>query len=136
MLDTLLNYVRYGLYALLVALCFMLFQAWDKDHPKSAIPSVAAGEANTAPASDRFVPTTSTSAEGTAVAPAQPVAASEPAPAANPGQIVTVSTDLLSVKLDTRGGDIINADLLKYPQALGSSQPTVIFNDDPNTRYL
>ena len=37
MFENILDYLRMALYAALIGLCFLLFQAWDKDHPaKSA----------------------------------------------------------------------------------------------------
>jgi len=132
MLDTFFDYVRYGLYLLLVLLCFLLFQAWDKDHPKQIITT------QTTTANEHFVPTMPATATAGTAAPAAagPVPSLDTAPAASAGQVVTVATDLLQVKLDTQGGEIINTELLKFPAQLGSPAPIVIFNDDPNSRYI
>lgn len=134
MIDKLLDYARFALYGLLVATAFLLFQAWEKDHPKAPETPVVAA---TAPATDRVVP----SMPGTTNAPA--AAAASVQPAANPttpqqatGQRVVVRTDVLEAVIDTRGGDIIESRLLKYYQSLDSKAPIVLFNDNPQTRYL
>src|SRR4029078_4484675 len=126
MLANIFDYVRYGLYITLVLLCFFLFQAWDKDHPKTQIPA----EKNI---SERFVPAISSAEE---VHQPVEVKSLDTAPKEIPGQVVTVTTDLLQVKIDTRGGDIVKTSLLKYPSELDGIVPIVLFNDDPNSRYI
>ncbi|VAX77156.1 Membrane protein insertase YidC [Serratia symbiotica] len=39
------------------------------------------------------------------------------------GQLITVKTDVLSLSINTRGGDIEQAQLLAYPETLGASLP-------------
>lgn len=129
MFDNILDYIRYALYAALALLTFSLFQAWDKEHPKPAAEVTA-----TTAADGHFVPTASSTS-----APA--AATSTPSNAPTPtitekGQTVQVSTDVLHVSIDTRGGDIINAQLLDYPESLGSKTPITLFNDDPKTKYI
>ena len=41
-------------------------------------------------------------------------------PGSGQGQLITVKTDVLSLTINTRGGDIEQANLLAYPDALGS----------------
>jgi len=127
MIDTIFDYVRYGLYATLVLLCFMMFQAWDKDHPK---PEMSADKS----LSERFVPMMPSATEE--VHTPSIVKSLDTAPQEMPGQVVTVTTDLLKVKIDTHGGDIVETALLKYPNELGGTAPIVLLNDDPNTRYI
>ncbi|MDU6415479.1 membrane protein insertase YidC [Mixta calida] len=45
------------------------------------------------------------------------------APASGQGKTITVKTDVLSLNINTRGGDVEQAQLLTYPDKLGSSQP-------------
>jgi YidC/Oxa1 family membrane protein insertase len=128
MLENMLDYVRIALYALLIFLCFLLFQAWDKDHPAKPLASTETTQTS------RFVPETlnagNQTAAGTVAAPTP--SASVPAK----GQIIKVTTDLLNVNIDTRGGDIVQVNLLKYPESLGSKLPFVLLNDDPKTQYV
>lgn len=131
MRENILEYVRIAFYALLVFLCFLLFQTWEKDHP-APVSSPASVEVSQR-ADGNFVPTATSATTQTSVAPAtSPVSAT---PAAK-GDIVKISTDLLDISIDTRGGDIIQGNLLKYPESLGSKQPILLFNDDPKTEYI
>lgn len=131
MRENLLDYVRIALYTVLIILGFFLYQAWEKDHPATDAP--AANAAQTMPGS-RYVPDTS------AVPASAANTASPSVPAAAPqtvGQLVHVTTDLLDVTIDTRGGDIVSVKLLDYPESLSDpKQAFVLLNDDAKTRYL
>lgn len=130
MLENMLDYIRITLYALLVLLCFLLFQAWSKDHPP-----VEAAQTITVPG--RYVPeiantpAAAQTIEGVVSSPTLPVSG----PAAK-GELIKIRTDLLEVSIDTHGGDILYAKFLKYPESLGSKTPYVLLNDDPKTRYI
>jgi len=59
------------------------------------------------------------------------------APAA--AQLITIETDVLKLSVDTRGGSLVHADLLAYPQAPRTHKspnppPTVLLTSDPE-RY-
>src|SRR5690242_4379548 len=101
MLENIFDYVRFALYALLILCCFLIFQAWDKDHPKPLAPIEAVETAQHLPGN--FVPTAA-SVPGTAPAEKPAMAA----PVKVNGDIVKVTTDLLDVSIDTRGGDIVS----------------------------
>lgn len=135
MVRTMLDYIRMALYATLVAIGFFLYQAWEKEHPTAAPatpeqtqtagtyipqPVVATNTAST-------TSTTSTATETTAVTATPPSAT---------GQLVDVSTDLLAVTIDTRGGDIVGVKLLAYPESLNEKAPFVLLNNDKTTRYI
>lgn len=131
MLDNILDYARYALYAVLVFLCFSLFQAWDKEHPKPVAEVTPAADSV---ANNHFVPAASAVSASNGTPSTQSTA---PAPTTTvKGQTVQVKTDVLNISIDTRGGDIINAQLPDYPEALGSKQPITLFNDDPKTQYI
>lgn len=136
MLENMLDYLRIALYAVLVLLCVLIFQAWDKDHPKPK--AVENPVEVTQRASGNFVPSANTAPESAAVSANAPAAAPAPAPApaTAKGDIIKVSTDLLNISIDTRGGDIVGANLLEYPESLGSSQPFILLNDDAKTEYI
>ena len=132
MLENILDYIRIALYTLLVVLMFLLYQAWEKDHPKTPLSNPSLNEV---PATSRFIPetTTSNTQNVTAEKAATPIPSLAP-PAK--GQLVTVTTDVLKVTIDTQGGDIVAVDLLKYPESLRNKIPFVLLNDNPKTRYI
>jgi YidC/Oxa1 family membrane protein insertase len=133
MSEQIFDYLRITLYAILMALGFMLYQAWERDFPAPSASAATTSESTPATTSDgRFVPTVNTPAPA-ATPLQQPVV---PSNTAAPSQLVTVTTDTLQVTIDTRGGDIIGVKLLKYPESLENKTPIVLFNDEPKTRYL
>lgn len=120
---------------------YLLWQAWTDFNapPPAPAPAAAIGPAGEPlPAADPTVPT----------APAAPASDTPPAPAlAGPvpadgaaaatassgpaGRRITVETDVLRLQIDARGGSIVSAELLDYPQALRSPQPVELLSDDP-----
>lgn len=107
---------------LLIALAlvsFLLFQQWQA--AKNPAPQVIeqAQTSTTAPApsfADEFDP-----------APEQHRAAA---------QTVTVTTDVLTLSIDTVGGDIIHAQLNQYDDELNSSTPFTLLRNDPNHLFI
>ncbi len=113
----------------------LLWQAWQQDYGQAQAPQVE----NNAPAVEADVPR----APGEA-APA-PAAATPPAGGAvmaqqqdvlEKGRRVRVITDVLDVRIDTKGGDLRQADLLAYPVSI--DQPDVPFRlmDDSGHRIF
>ncbi|MBN3175186.1 membrane protein insertase YidC [Pectobacterium brasiliense] len=89
---------------LLIALLFvtfMLWQAWetDKNPPATTQAIQQATNAVTGDATNQGVP------------------------ASGQGKLITVKTDVLSLTINTRGGDIEQAHLMAYPDTLGSDKP-------------
>ncbi|TCV95475.1 membrane protein insertase YidC [Biostraticola tofi] len=85
----------------LLFVSFMIWQAWEADHNPQPTVQTTQQTANT-PAGDT---------------------ANQGVPASGQGQLITVKTDVLSLSINTRGGDIEQAHLLTYPDKLGSTQP-------------
>lgn len=137
MLEKLQDYIRVTLYILLVIVSFLLFQAWEKDHPKPELPVPV--ETKEMP-SGRYIPQATDTAVSAPAAASMATAAQSGVPslAAPPamGKLIKVTTDVLEVTIDTRGGDIIEAKLLKYPESLGSKTPFSLLNDDAKSRYI
>ena len=107
------------LFFALLAIGYFLWQAWDQDYgsrpaavPSSSITAPVAAS-NPAKTTGADVPT---APKPTADITSAPVPAgtgsTEPSAAS---QRIDVTTDLLHVVIDTRGGAIIEADLLAYP---------------------
>ncbi|QEE23156.1 membrane protein insertase YidC [Rhodanobacter glycinis] len=116
-----MNQTRTFLLFALLAVAYFLFMAWEKDYgPHPPAPTVASSASAAAPASSDSVsvPTASGSAAvpgATSPAPgAAPAIANAPAKVA-PSQQVTISTDVLRLTVDTRGGSIVRSELLDYP---------------------
>ncbi|CAG8937996.1 unnamed protein product, partial [Penicillium salamii] len=51
------------------------------------------------------------------------------------GQTITVKTDVLSLNINTRGGDVEQAQLLTFPDKLGSNQPFQLLETTPAFLY-
>src|SRR3990167_1190934 len=131
MLDKMLEYIRIALYTLLVLIGFFFYQAWEKEHTKpetEVTKTVAASR-------DRFVPTDHV-ADSAAPEPVATAQSTVPSVATTSGQLVKVTTDVLNVSIDTHGGDIVEVNLLKYPESLGSKAPFQLLTDDGKTRYI
>lgn len=132
MLENMLDYLRITLYALLLFLGFFLFQAWDREHPKML--PVVSQQTQTLPAG-RFIPDVAPAAAS--AVPGATAAASAPVISApQTGQTVTVTTDVMTVAIDTHGGDVVGVNLLKYPESLNSKTPFVLLNDTNENRYI
>ncbi|EIQ83139.1 inner membrane protein oxaA [Yersinia pestis PY-66] len=56
-------------------------------------------------------------------------------PGSGQGQLITVKTDVLSLTINTRGGDIEQANLLAYPDTLGSSNTFELLETTPSFVY-
>jgi YidC/Oxa1 family membrane protein insertase len=128
-----MNQTRTFLLFALLAVAYMLFLAWQKDYAPVPPPTVATTTA--APSSDASVP----GAIPTAATPiaAAPAAAGSMSNAATPvsAQLITVQTDVLKLSVDTRGGSLVHADLLAYPNAPRTHKapnppPTVLLSSD------
>jgi YidC/Oxa1 family membrane protein insertase len=97
-----MNQTRTFLLFALMAVAYLLWMAWEQDY---------------APHPTNTPTTTSTTAAGgnpvPGAAPAIANGGAESATAA--AQLITVTTDVLRLTIDTRGGSIVRSELLKYP---------------------
>ncbi|MDE2236087.1 MAG: membrane protein insertase YidC [Gammaproteobacteria bacterium] len=127
---------RLFLFAALVFVAFLIYQAWMRDYgpkpPPVQTPPTAASSAP-APASVPAIPT----APGPAASPASnssnpaAVAAATSANQLPTGKQIEVRTDVLDVRIDTLGGDIREAQLLKYPLELNQPQRVKVIDSNP-----
>ncbi len=120
---------RIFVWAALALALWLNYVAWQRDYapPPPAAPAVAQGTqpGAAAPASQNVLPdlpSTEAVEPGSEASvdgapPSAPVATAPAAPT------IRVVTDVLSMDISTRGGDLIRADLLKYP--LVKNQPDV-----------
>jgi YidC/Oxa1 family membrane protein insertase len=132
-----MNQTRTFLMFALFAVAYLLFMAWEKDY--AAPPQTMAAGASSAaiPSSDGSVPGAIPATTGSTATPgaAPPIAADTTHTAQAPSQLITVNTDVLHLSVDTRGGSVVHADLLAYPNAPRTRKapnppPTVLLASD------
>jgi YidC/Oxa1 family membrane protein insertase len=119
---------------------FLLWQAWQQDYGSQAPPASEVAATATAngsvPATAGAVPPTQQDIPQPA---GVPVASNVPAatePAAPPATLIQVQTDLLRLSIDTRGGAIVQADLLAYPLDPQDKTRPVRLLDDVSASYF
>ncbi|MBN3494412.1 membrane protein insertase YidC [Vibrio neptunius] len=106
---------------LLIALAlvsFLLFQKWQVETNPAPQPVEQAQSSSTLPAP--------TLADDLDPAPAQQASA----------KTITVTTDVLTLSIDTVGGDVITADLNQYSAELDSSDPFVLLKNEPGHQFI
>jgi YidC/Oxa1 family membrane protein insertase len=119
-----MNQTRTFLIFALLAVAYLLFQAWEKDYgPK---PAAAPATAATTAGADGGVPG-ATSATAAAAVPGSVTEAS--------AQLITLSTDVLRLTIDTRGGSVVRSELLDYASVPRTKKdpdpaPTRLLDDD------
>lgn len=86
----------------LLFVSFLIYQQWEKDHAPQPVPTEQTVKTTTAQNSHTNVPSASDS-DGM------------PVDSASQGQLITLKSDVLELTVDTYGGDITKAALLKYP---------------------
>jgi YidC/Oxa1 family membrane protein insertase len=119
----------------LALLAWMNVIQWNRDY--GSAPAVAAPAAVTTPEGSAAataaqgqlpsVPTGEATAAGTPTAPTAESTVAAPIPAAQP--VIRVVTDVLDLDISLQGGDLLRADLLKYPRDKKEGSPPVrLFN--------
>ena len=101
---------------LLIALLFVTFliwQAWETDNNPPATTQAIQQATNTINSD----------------------AANQGVPASGQGKLITVKTDVLSLTINTRGGDVEQTHLLAYPDTLGSDKPFQLLETSPEFVY-
>ena len=109
------DFVRILLWGALFAMAFMLWNAWHLDYAEKA-PTQLRQNANISFPSSASQPASNL-----------PTVSSTP---------IRVQTDVLNVAIDPIGGNLIEAELLKYPQEKDSQKPIHLLNPDPARLYL
>ena len=117
---------RTMLYAALVMVIFMMWQAWEKDYGQTNAPvmtqSTSSAITPSAPGDAPQAPIVANNAAGMRSAP-DVVAVN--------GKRIKVHTDVYDIELNTRGGDLKKVYLLNYPiNAKTPDQPFALMNDD------
>jgi len=131
------KYIKYFLYALLVLIGLSLWNTWQREHPpvqQKPQTTQVSNQANLPPAQTQ-------SSNTQTITP--PKAAGQSSVSSNDqlgkipsNRLINVKTDVLDLKIDTLGGNIVHSDLLKYPETLHSKNSVVLLNTDPSTFYV
>ena len=127
---------RLFLFAALILVAFLIYQAWMHDYgpkppPATAQTSAATTAAAAATAAIPEIPAAPGAAPGAAsqvAKAAAPAARIRPSPA---GQPIAVRTDLLDVTINTAGGGLQRAELLQYPEELHKPERVKVLDSDP-----
>ncbi|MEE1676164.1 membrane protein insertase YidC [Agarivorans aestuarii] len=110
----------------LLFVSFLIYQQWQKDYGPQPVVTTAT---NT-------VTATGTNANGDVPASASSHDDSDLTQATAAGQLITVTTDVLKLKISAQGGDVVSAELLAYPIEEDSSEPFVLLEENPNFTYV
>ena len=95
-----MNQTRTFLLFALLAVAYLLFTQWEQDYGPHPPTTEATATSN---------------ANGNATPGATPAIANGSAAGTETAQLVTVTTDVLRLTIDTRGGSIVRSELLQYP---------------------
>lgn len=132
-----MNQTRTFLFFALVAVSYFLYMAWQQDYAPKPVATVASAASA---ASNGGVPSAVPATSG-AVPAASPVgAAVADKSGSQPSQLISVTTDVLHLLIDTRGGSVVRAELLAYPSVpltrkAPTAPPTVLLDND-ETHYF
>ena len=132
------------------AILYLNYEAWIRDYQAPASAAAVTMTPGSAPASKSLadtVPTASSTAAAPGASPSTPASPSTgSAPAAPPaldsgagapGASIHVVTDVLSLDINLKGGEIERADLIQYPVHKDAPNvPVRLENGDPGTLYL
>jgi YidC/Oxa1 family membrane protein insertase len=111
---------RVFIWAALALVLYLNFMAWQGDYAPKPVPAASTTtqtqSGNNGGASREALPELPSATASAPDAPssgAAPAASTDAAP--SDAAVVRVVTDVLALEISTRGGDLIRADLLKYP---------------------
>lgn len=117
--------IKIFLYIALFAVVFLLWQAWEKEHPPQA-PVTAA----TQPIPTSVPPLQAQQQASSAVATVPKATVSSK----KTTQVIKIDTDVLHAEIDSQGGNLISLNLLKYPESSSTPNiPTKLLNSEPAT---
>jgi YidC/Oxa1 family membrane protein insertase len=127
-----------------VVFSFSLLMLWDNYNRYTGKPSIffdnpttqaakpaATDDGKTAPAPTADVPTSSSAQQANASGVPTDAAA-----AATKSEVVTITTDLIKVDIDTVGGEIRHLELLTHHESSDSTKDVVLFDSTPPRTYL
>src|SRR5438445_8454181 len=105
--TNMIDYLRIALYASLIVILLVLFQAWDKDHPKTVAATPIATTAD-----NNYVPQIADNSSAAESATTSPPVINHTA-ALTSQKLIHITTDVIQVDISPVGGNIIQVKLLK-----------------------
>ncbi|MCD6045880.1 MAG: yidC [Gammaproteobacteria bacterium] len=126
--------LRFILLVIVFLIGYLLWKTWGDEHPP--VPAPQAMSIPSATNADNLPALTSPQSNG---GTNQAVAKTTVAPISNntEGKHIRVKTDVLDLVIDSKGGDIVQAQLPAYPKLWNTPQdPVVLFNNQEDSRYL
>lgn len=134
-----MDLIRTFLIAILAILSFQLWIAWEEDYGKSptqiaetsATPQVSSQVNSTPPQVSDDIPRVRKPSEQATTSAPTPITTSTAT-----SQNIVVTTDVLKVVIDSRGGDIVYAELLDFPESLGSKNNVVLMMKGDGRTYV
>jgi YidC/Oxa1 family membrane protein insertase len=115
---------RLILFIALAMTVLLLWQAWEQEHrpPLPTTPTATSAPASTVPP-----PPTGT----------VPAASTAPGAVPPPGQRITITTDVYTAEIDTRGGDLRHLGLRRHPVQIDQpNNPFPLFTDTGDEYYI
>ncbi len=124
------------LFIALLFIVYLMWMQWEQDYGAPAqAPAVGGPTATTSPATGAQGETPAAGTAPVAATVPVDVAGTDPAGAAAAASVV-VTTDVLRVEIDPRGGNVVVADLLAYPQQPHQSDHPVRLLDRANATWF
>lgn len=118
----------------LVLVSFLLWQQWQKDYGPKPVQStqqtIGTESSQTAMDTPQSDPAT-----GGDVPMSDPSAAAIPAVSTS-DRVITVTTDTLDLMIDTTGGDVVSANLIKFPVTQGSDDSYSLLRPQSDALYI
>ena len=132
-----INQTRTLLVVALFFVAYLLWQAWQHDYPTVPPPAPTASAQALAASTVPEAGAIPTATGSVAAPPREAVAPAGGTPAApTPRQdLVTASNDVLKLTIDPRGGTLVGAALLDYPEKVQRGSPPVQLLDDAAASY-
>lgn len=122
------------LWLTLVFILFLMWQAWNADYGQPRVPVTATPDSTQSTGVDR-PPEDVPEARAIADAPTDPSLPPDIAPPADT-HLISVRTDVLDLRIDPRGGTLVQADLLAYPVRLRDPDNPVRLLDQRTRGYV
>jgi YidC/Oxa1 family membrane protein insertase len=133
-----MNQTRTFLMFALLAVSYFLFMAWQKDY---APPPVAAVAGASSAVADGSVPGAVSADTGAVPAGSATGAVAATKGSHQPSQLISITTDVLHLLVDTRGGSVVRTELLAYPSApltrkAPNPAPTVLLDNEDASYFV
>lgn len=115
----------------LVMVSFLLWQQWQMDYAPQPIDPVTTQTAETS-----SVPSADLSASAAEIPNADSSSIPIAQQATSSDRLIEITTDTLDLLIDLRGGDVISANLVKYPVTQGQSDSYSLLRPDSSVLYV